>query len=56
MAKKQSFGEEALQAKQNQRKMAKVIVATKNSKGKFAYKEIMVDQDNASEVIKKHRS
>jgi hypothetical protein len=56
MAKKQAFGEQALKMKESQRKMAKVVIATKNNKGKFAYKEAMVDQDNAKEFIQQHRS
>lgn len=56
MAKKQSFGEEALQAKAAHRKMAKVIISTKNNKGKYAYKEVMVEQDNVKEYIQQHKS
>jgi hypothetical protein len=35
--------------------MAKVIIATKNNRGKFAYKETMIDQDDVTEYIKKNR-
>lgn len=56
MAKKQAFGEQAKQAKASHRKMAKVIISTKNNKGKYAYKEIMMDQDDVNEYIKNHKS
>ncbi|SMO61951.1 DUF4295 family protein [Gracilimonas mengyeensis] len=56
MAKQQAFGQEALQAKAAHRKMAKVIVATKNNKGKYAYKEVMVEQDNVQEYIQQNKS
>jgi len=55
MAKRQAFGEQAQQLKAAHRKMAKVVIATKNSRGKFAYKEAMIDQDNAKEFIQKHK-
>lgn len=56
MAKKQAFGQEALQAKAAQRKMAKVIISTKNDKGKYAYKEVMMDQENVREYIQNNKS
>ncbi len=56
MAKQQAFGEQAKKIKAAQRKMAKVIIATKNERGKFAYKETMVDQEDAREFIKKQKS
>ncbi|MFP8489863.1 DUF4295 family protein [Gracilimonas sp. Q87] len=56
MAKKQAFGQDALSAKAAHRKMAKVIMATKNDKGKYAYKEVMMDQDNVQEYIKQNKS
>jgi hypothetical protein len=56
MAKKQSFGQEALQAKAAHRKMAKVIISTKNDKGKYAYKEVMMDQDNVKDYIQKNKA
>ncbi|MEX1062211.1 MAG: DUF4295 family protein [Balneolaceae bacterium] len=56
MAKKQAFGEQAQQLKAAHRKMAKVIIATKNRRGKFAYKEAIVDQDDAQEFIQKNKS
>jgi len=56
MAKKQSFGQDALQAKAAHRKMAKVIISTKNDKGKYAYKEVMMDQESVNEYIKENRS
>jgi hypothetical protein len=56
MAKKQAFGEEAMALKQSQRKMAKVIISTKNDKGKFAFRETMMDQDDVSEFLKKNKA
>ena len=51
MAKKQAFGDEAQALKEAQRKMAKVIIAKKNERGKYAYKEVMMDQENVKEYI-----
>ena len=56
MAKKQSFGQDALQAKAAHRKMAKVIISTKNDKGKYAYKEVMMDQENVKDYIQKTKA
>ena len=56
MAKKQAFGEQAKQMKATHRKMAKVIIAKKNERGKFAYKEAMVDQEEAKDFIQKNKS
>jgi hypothetical protein len=56
MAKKQAFGADAQSLKAAHRKMAKVIIATKNERGKFAYKEAMVDQDQAKDFIQKNKS
>ena len=56
MAKKQVFGEEAKSLRESQRKMAKVIIATKNERGKYAYKETMMDQDKVSDFISKNKS
>lgn len=53
MAKKQAFGEEAQALKAAQRKMAKVIISTKNDRGKFAFRETMVDQDDVKEYLQK---
>jgi Tfp pilus assembly pilus retraction ATPase PilT len=36
--------------------MAKVIISTKNSKGKYAYKEVMMDQESVNEYIKENKS
>ncbi len=55
MAKKQAFGEEALKGKGTHRKMAKVVLSTKNNKGKFAYKELMVEQDNVKAFIQQNK-
>lgn len=55
MAKKQAFGKEAQALKNSQRKMAKVIIAAKNERGKYAYKETMVDQDSVREFLQKNK-
>ncbi|NBC26821.1 MAG: DUF4295 domain-containing protein [Bacteroidetes bacterium] len=55
MAKKQAFGEEAQALKDAQRKMAKVIIASKNERGKYAYKEVMMDQSDVNEYIKNNK-
>ncbi len=56
MAKKQTFGSDALAAKAAQRRMAKVIISTKNEKGKYSYRETMVDQDNVKDFIQNNRA
>ena len=56
MAKKQVFGSEALQARAAQRKMAKVVISTKNDKGTFSYQESMVDQDKVKDFIQKNKA
>jgi hypothetical protein len=56
MAKKQTFGQDAIHAKAAHRKMAKVIVSTKNNKGKYAYKEVMMDQDSVQDFIQKNKA
>lgn len=56
MAKKQAFGEQAKLLKGAQRKMAKVIIATRTETGSYGYREAMVEQDQALEFIKKNRS
>lgn len=55
MAKKQAFGEEAQALKDSQRKMAKVIISTLNERGKYAYKEVMMDQDDVKDYIQKNK-
>ena len=56
MAKKQVFGSEALQARASQRRMAKVVISTKNEKGKYSYQETMVDQDSVKDFIAKNKA
>lgn len=56
MAKKQVFGDEAKTLKSAHRKMAKVIISTKNARGQFSYKERMIDQDSVSDFIKKNKA
>lgn len=55
MAKKQTFGDKALQLKQSQRKMAKVILAKKSDKGTFGYREAIVDNETVKDFIAKNR-
>lgn len=55
MAKKQVFGSEALQAKASARRVAKVVIATKNKSGKFSFPETIVDQDRVKEFIQKNK-
>ena len=56
MAKKQVFGSEALAARASQRKMAKVVISTKNASGKYSYQETMVDQDKVKDFIQKNKA
>ncbi|MFU8811448.1 MAG: DUF4295 family protein [Balneolaceae bacterium] len=56
MAKKQAFGEEAAALKAAQRKMAKVIISQKNARGKYAFKETMIDQDSVKDFIQKNKA
>ena len=56
MAKKQVFGEEAKSLKFAHRKMAKVIISSKNERGKYSFKETMVDQDNVTNFINKNKT
>ena len=53
MAKKQTFGDKALKAKQSVKKMAKVIQATKTSKGSIGYRETMVPADDVKAFLAK---
>jgi hypothetical protein len=55
MAKKQTFGDKALQAKLGQRKMAKVIVAKKRSNGSYGYSESIVDVNNVQDFLAKNK-
>lgn len=56
MAKKQAFGEEAQALKASQRKMAKVIISTKNDRGKYSFKETIVDQEGVKDFIQKNKA
>lgn len=56
MAKKQAFGAEAQALKASHRKMAKVIISTKNARGKYAFRETMIDQENVKEFIDNNKS
>lgn len=56
MAKKQVFGADALQAKMSAKRMAKVVISTKNDSGKYSYREAMVEQENVQSFIKKNKA
>lgn len=56
MAKKQTFGAEALKQKAAHRRMAKVIISTKSTRNKFAFKEAMIDQEDVQDFIKQNKS
>jgi hypothetical protein len=56
MAKKQTYGDKALAAKNSQRKMAKVIVSVKSPVGTYNYRESMVESDKVTDFIAKHRA
>lgn len=55
MAKKQTYGDEALKAKMGQRKMAKVIISQKRHNGSVGYKESVVDQEEVKNFISNHK-
>ncbi len=55
MAKKQVFGEEAQKLKGSHRKMAKVIISTKSTRGKYAFKEAMVEDDEVRNFINENK-
>lgn len=55
MAKKQVFGEEAQKLKGSHRKMAKVIISTKSNRGKYAFKEAMVGEDEVRDYISENK-
>lgn len=54
MAKKQTFGTEGQQSSGDKR-MAKVIVAKKNDRDKYAYKEAMVEEGDVQDFIKDNK-
>lgn len=55
MAKKQTFGTEALEEEASDRRMAKVIVAQKMDNNKYAYKEAIVDENKVQDFIKENK-
>lgn len=55
MAKKQTFGNEAQEKKAAHRRMAKVIVAKKNTNNKYSYKEAFLDQDDVQTFIQQNK-
>lgn len=54
MAKKQTFGTEGKKSS-GDRRMAKVIVAKKTDREKYAYKEAMVEEGDVQNFIKDNR-
>lgn len=56
MAKKQVFGEKVLAAKAAQRKMAKVIISRKTSRGKVSFQESILEQNQVSEYLSRKNS
>lgn len=55
MAKKQVFGEDAKSLKDSHRKMARVIISSKNDRGKYAFRERMVDQADVNNFIQNNK-
>lgn len=55
MAKKKTFGTEALEKKASDRRMAKVIVAQKTANNKYAYKEAIIDENKVQDFIKENK-
>ena len=55
MAKKQTFGDKALQNKLGIRKMAKVIIAKKRAGGSYGYSESIVDVNDVSDFLAKNK-
>ncbi len=51
MAKKQTFGEKVLATKASHRKMARVILSKKSSKGKVSFHESTMEQDQVKDFI-----
>lgn len=56
MAKKQTFGEEAMRKKAAHRRMAKVIISTKTDKNNYAFKEAIIDQESVRDYINENKS
>ncbi|TVQ04422.1 MAG: DUF4295 domain-containing protein [Balneolaceae bacterium] len=56
MAKKQVFGEEAKSLKFAHRKMAKVIISNKNDRGKYSFRETMIDQESVENFIQRNKT
>ncbi|MGM0738076.1 MAG: DUF4295 family protein [Bacteroidota bacterium] len=56
MAKKQVFGEAVIAARASQRKMAKVILSKKSSKGKVVFQESTMEQEQVKDFIARNKS
>lgn len=56
MAKKQAFGVEAKKIREKHRKMAKVIVSQNKGRGKYSYKEAIIEQDAVKDFIAENKS
>ena len=55
MAKRKAFGKGAENIRSGNRKMAKVIISKKHGRGKFSYKEAIIDQDDVKDYVAKHK-
>ena len=55
MAKKKTFGTQGETKDVSNRRMAKVIVATKTANNKYGYKEAIIDQDEVQNFINEHK-
>lgn len=56
MAKKKTFGTKGDEATDSSnRRMAKVIVATKTANNKYGYKEAIIDQNDVKDFIQKNK-
>lgn len=55
MAKKKTFGTEEEASDSSERRMAKVIVASKTANNKYGYKEAIIDRNDVQEFIKENK-
>ena len=56
MAKKQSFGDKVRKNREEAKKMAKIVVATKKDNGHYSFQQRIVDADSVKDEIKAARS
>lgn len=56
MSKKKTFGTKGDEVKDtSNRRMAKVIVATKTTNDKYGYKEAIIDEENVQDFIAENK-